>query len=97
MPKSFFIWVACEKTRPLEILPIRLTNVGWVCNNRNVRRAEVKLDRANKARRDLEARKLAEIMRERNRSGANGTHADKRTRRLKTRRTIKIQALRDWG
>jgi hypothetical protein len=43
MPKSFFIRVACEKTRPLEILPIRLTNVGWVCNNRNVRKGIKKM------------------------------------------------------
>jgi|688.fasta_scaffold05142_38 hypothetical protein len=56
-----------------------------------------KLDRANKARRDLESLKLAILMRERNRSGANGTHADKREKRIRTRQSKKLQALKDWA
>ncbi len=57
----------------------------------------MKLDKANQARRNLESRELAKILRQRNSSGANGTHADRRTRRLRTRQTNKLQALRDWA
>jgi hypothetical protein len=57
----------------------------------------MKLDRANQARRNAESFHLATLLRERNRSGANGTHADKRTRRVKTRRAKKSQALKDWA
>jgi hypothetical protein len=56
-----------------------------------------KLDKANKAKRDLESFKLAILMRERNRSGANGTHADKRAKRIRTRQSKKVQALKDWA
>ena len=56
-----------------------------------------KLDKANKARRDIESHELAKILRERNRSSANGTHADRRTRRLRTRLSQRNQALKDWA
>ena len=57
----------------------------------------MKLDRANQARRNAESFHLATLLRERNRSGANGTHADKRTRRVKTRRAKKSQNLKNWA
>lgn len=55
------------------------------------------MNRANQARAKAESHALYLLLRERNRSGANGTHADKRTRRLRTRQTKKLQALRDWA
>ncbi len=55
------------------------------------------MNRANQARAKVEGYRLHLLLVERNRSGANGTHADKRTRRLKTRRAKKVQALKDWA
>lgn len=57
----------------------------------------MKLNQANKIRRNIEARIVCDLLRERNRSGANGTHADRRNRRLRTRQAVKNQALKDWG
>lgn len=56
----------------------------------------MKLNRTNLARRNVEAFALSVLLRERNRSGANGTHADRRTRRLKTRQSVKRNAKKDW-
>lgn len=55
------------------------------------------MNRANKARAKVERHALHLILLERNRSGANGTHADKRSRRLKTRQAQNRQALKDWA
>jgi len=54
------------------------------------------LGKANEARRKVEARELSLIMRERAIGNANGSHSDKRIKRLKTRNAQKTFALRDW-
>jgi hypothetical protein len=57
----------------------------------------MQLNKANKARRDIEARELAKILRERSRSGASGVHADRRRRRAQTRSASLTRALRDYN
>jgi len=54
------------------------------------------MNRANKARRNAEAKALAEILRERARSGASGAHGNKATKRANTRSASKAKSLREW-
>lgn len=54
------------------------------------------LNKANQARRNAEAEALEVILRERSRSNASGAHADKRTKRQRTRSAQKSFALKGW-
>ena len=55
------------------------------------------MNKANKVIRNLEARKLATVLRERSRSNASGVHANKGTKRANTRSASKAKALREWS
>jgi hypothetical protein len=55
------------------------------------------MNKANKVMRNLEARELATILRERSRSNASGVHANKGTKRANTRSARKAKALREWN
>ena len=54
------------------------------------------LGKANEARRKVEARVLASLMRERARGNAQGAHGDKRTKRVKTRSAKLAFSLKEW-
>jgi hypothetical protein len=56
-----------------------------------------KLNRAEQAVRNAEARALAVILRERAKSNASGTHANKADKRARTRNAKLTKALREWN
>ena len=56
-----------------------------------------KLNRAEQAVRNAEARALAVILRERAKSNASGTHANKADKRARTRKAKLNKALREWN
>lgn len=56
-----------------------------------------KLNRANKARRNAEAEALAVILRQRARSNASGTHANKADKRARTRNAKLRKAVAEWS
>jgi hypothetical protein len=56
-----------------------------------------KLNRAEQARRNAEASVLAVILRERAKSNASGTHANKADKRARTRNAKLNKALREWN
>ncbi len=56
-----------------------------------------KLDRNNQAVRNAEASVLAELLRQRARSNASGTHANKADKRARTRNAKLTKALREWN
>jgi hypothetical protein len=55
-----------------------------------------RLGQANEARRKAEAFQLHTLLVQRNSSGANGSHADRREKRARTRNASERQALRDF-
>jgi hypothetical protein len=55
------------------------------------------MNKANKVMRNLEARELATVLRERSRSNASGVHTNKGTKRANTRSASKAKALREWS
>jgi hypothetical protein len=56
-----------------------------------------KLNRTNQAVRNAEASVLAELLRQRAKSNASGTHANKADRRARTRNAKLNKALREWN
>jgi hypothetical protein len=56
-----------------------------------------KLNRTNQAVRNAEASVLAELLRQRAKSNASGTHANKADKRARTRNAKLNKALREWN
>jgi hypothetical protein len=54
------------------------------------------MNKANKARRNAEALALEIMLRERSRSNASGVHADKRSKRARTRLANKSKSIREF-
>jgi hypothetical protein len=55
------------------------------------------MNRANKARRNAEASVLAELLRQRAKSNASGIHANKASKRARTRNAKLRKAVAEWN